>query len=151
VDWLLARGYEPVAEYLGAQWRENLRVEIRWETLEYAALLNRLDRDPPPMFYTGWIADYPDPDNFLRASFVRLQTRWRNEAYDRLVEEARRVMDQAERVKLYRQADRILVEDSAIMPLTYNRQHILVKPWVSNLSIAMLGMPRWRHVTIEPH
>jgi oligopeptide transport system substrate-binding protein len=151
VDWLLARGSEPVAEYLQAQWRENLRVEIRRETLEYAALLNELDRDPPPMFHTGWIADYPDPDNFLRASLVRLQTRWRNEAYDRLVEEARQVMEQEERMKLYRQADRILVEEAAIMPLNYGRLHLLVKPWLTNFLMSAKPTQFWKDVIIEPH
>jgi oligopeptide transport system substrate-binding protein len=151
VACILPSDWEVLVDYLKPQWQENLGVEIKWGTLEYAALRNELNRDPPPMFHTGWLADYPDPDNFLRASLVRLETRWRNEDYERLVEEARRVMDQGERMKLYRQADRILVEDSAIMPLTYHRHHILVKPWVSNLSIAMLGNPLWRYVTIKPH
>jgi ABC-type oligopeptide transport system substrate-binding subunit/DNA-binding SARP family transcriptional activator/predicted Ser/Thr protein kinase len=151
VNWLLARGYEPVAEYLQAQWRENLRVEIRWETMEYAVLLDRVDMDPPPIFHKGWAADYPDPDNFLRVSFVRLQSRWRNEAYDKLVEEARRVMDHGERMEPYRQADRILVEEAVIIPLTYDRGHLLVKPWVSKFPMSPMKWNFWKDVIIEPH
>jgi ABC-type oligopeptide transport system substrate-binding subunit len=103
------------------------------------------------MFHTGWIADYPDPDSFLRTSLVRLQTRWRNEAYDRLVEEARRVMDQEERMKLYGQADRILVEEAAIIPLNYGRLQLLVKPWLTNFLMSANRARSWKDFIIEPH
>jgi oligopeptide transport system substrate-binding protein len=76
---------------------------------------------------------------------------WRNEAYDRLVEEARRVTDQEERMKLYGQADRILVEEAAIVPLTYLRAHLLVKPWVSKCPTPATGRRFWKDVIIEPH
>lgn len=39
-------------------------------------------------------------------------------------------MDQEERMKLYRRADQILIEAAALLPLTYGRLHLLVKPWV---------------------
>jgi oligopeptide transport system substrate-binding protein len=151
MDLLLPQGWEALAEYLAAQWRENLGVEIRWKTMEWAAFLDTLERDPPPMFVARWSADYPDPDNFLRASSVRPHTRWRNEAYDKLVEEARRLMDQGERMTLYRQADRLLMEEAAIVPLCYGRVHIFVKPWVRNLPLAPLEGWFWKDVIIEPH
>ena len=151
LDLLLPRDWEAVAEYLVAQWRETLGVEIRWETLELAPRLYKLDRDPPTIFVAGWSADYPDPDNFLRASSIRAHTRWWNEAYNSLVEEARRLMDQGKRMTLYRQADRILIEEAAIMPLCYGRVHIFVKPWVRNLPIAALEGWFWKDVIIEPH
>ncbi|NIM24770.1 MAG: hypothetical protein GTO65_10800, partial [Armatimonadetes bacterium] len=47
-------------------------------------------------------------------------------------------MDQGKRMKLYAQADRILVEEAAIMPLTYERAHLLVKPWVSKYPTSAL-------------
>jgi oligopeptide transport system substrate-binding protein len=98
-DLLARRSDESQSEYLQAQWRENLGVEIEitWETMEYEMFFGRLRREPPSMFLLGWIADYPDPDSFLRISTFLHWTRWQNETYDRLVEEARRIMDQGER------------------------------------------------------
>jgi oligopeptide transport system substrate-binding protein len=119
-----------VSEHLCVQWRENLGVEIGWEALEFGALSDKLDRDPPPLFYFGGIADYPDPDDLLRGVYVPRRTRWQNTTYAELVEEARRAMDQAERMKLYSQADRILVEEAAFVPLAYGRWPFLIKPWV---------------------
>lgn len=103
------------------------------------------------MFLMGWIADYPDPDNFLRVGLRRTVVKWQNKAYDRLVEEARVVTDQGERMKLYGQADRILVEEAAIIPLTHGRLHLLVKPWVSKYPIPPTGGGFWKDVIIEPH
>jgi oligopeptide transport system substrate-binding protein len=150
---LLTSGHESESEYLQAQWRENLGVEITWEAMEYEMFHDRLCREPPSIFLTGWVADYPDPDSFLRASLVRARryTGWQNAAYDRLVEEARRVMDQGERMRLYGQADRILVEEAAIMPFIYGRLNMLVKPWVSKHSTSAITAWFWKDVIIEPH
>jgi len=150
VDGLAFPGCESQSEYLQAQWRENLGVEITWETMG-PGMLGRLDREPSHVFFSGWLADYPDPDSFLRANPARRQTRWQNEAYERLVEEARRVSDQGERIKLYRQADRILVEEAAIIPFTYGRLNMLVKPWVRKYPTSALTGWFWKDVIIEPH
>jgi oligopeptide transport system substrate-binding protein len=151
VDSLVPYGRESLSEYLQAQWREDLGIKTTWEAMEWAKYLDGLEREPPHIFLSGWVADYPDPDNFLRAGPVRRQTRWRNEAYDRLVEEARRVTDQGERMKLYGQADRILVEEAAIVPLTYERLHLLVKPWVRRYPTSAIKYWFWKDVIIEPH
>ncbi len=61
------------------------------------------------------------------------------------------MMNQEERIALYQEADRILVEEAAIVPLAYDRIHILVKPWVRNPPIAALGGWFLKDVIIEPH
>ncbi len=153
VDFLLAA--TPIVSFASkhwrAQWRENLEVETTWEAMELGMFPNRLARDPPHMLNMGWQADYPDPDNFLRVGFPWKMTGWRNEVYDRLVEEARRVTDQGERMRLYGQADRILVEEAAIMLLSYERTHLLVKPWVSRYPMSAIKEWFWKDVIIEPH
>jgi oligopeptide transport system substrate-binding protein len=140
-------------EYVEAQWRENLGVDIIWEFVDWATLLDRLDREPPHLFGLGEGAYYPDPDSVLRASSVRHHTRWQNPTYDGLVEKAKRIPDQAERIKLYAQADRILVQEAVILPLTYGRHHRLVKPWVTRFPTSAMNdiLLFSKDVTIEPH
>jgi ABC-type oligopeptide transport system substrate-binding subunit/DNA-binding SARP family transcriptional activator len=153
VELLARRGHESQSEYLKAQWRENLGVdaELTWATMEYETFFGRLRKEPPSMFLLGWVADYPDPDNFLRISTFRHWTRWRNEAYDRLVEEARRFMDQGERMRLYERVERILIEEAAILPLYYSRLHLLVKPWVRQVPVSAMEWWFWKDIVIEPH
>jgi oligopeptide transport system substrate-binding protein len=147
--------HSPVAvsaiEYPQVQWLENLGVEITWKKMEWGRLLDRLYRETPHMWIMGWSADYPDPDNFLRVSSWRVYTGWQNEAYDGLVEDARRVTDQEERMRMYQQADRILVEEAPILPLLYVRFHLLVKPWMRKYPTSAIKAWFWKDVIIEPH
>jgi ABC-type oligopeptide transport system substrate-binding subunit/tetratricopeptide (TPR) repeat protein len=149
---LLAEGDFDERQYLETQWREILGVEITWRTMEYERFIEKLDREPPSMFLTGCDPYYPDPDSVLRIKFPKRWTRWQNEVYNRLVEEARRITDQVARLELYQQADQILVEEAAIVPLTYGRWYLLVKPWVRNLIVtAPIKAWFWKDVIIEPH
>jgi ABC-type oligopeptide transport system substrate-binding subunit len=151
VDAVSISGGEAYGDYPEAWWREHLGLEIHWEILDWTSFLPRLEGDPPHLFGMGWVADYPDPDNFLRVSLFRRYTRWRNPTYDGLVERARRSTVQAERMELYAQADRILVEEAVVLPLTYQRRHLLVKPWVSRYPTSAMRTLFWKDVVIEPH
>ena len=118
--------------------------------MELTRFLDLLDREQPLMYRVTWIADYPDPDSFLRVC-IRHRTRWRDENYDRLVAAARGAMDQGERITLYQQADRILVEEAPIVPLYYGCYHLLVKPWVRTCPTSPMHSWYWRDVILEPH
>jgi ABC-type oligopeptide transport system substrate-binding subunit len=135
--------------YLRARWGENLGVEISWELVDL--VFDKLLSEPPHMFAFWWLADYPDPDNFLRVSTIPYCIGWGNEACERLVEKARRVTDQRERMKLYGQAERILLEEARIMPLTHEPSHWLLKPWVSRYPTSAMGTQFWKDAIIEPH
>lgn len=138
-------------DYIVAQWRENLGVNILWEEVDLATYLDRIDIASPRMYQAFHTADYPDPDNFLRASRFRTRSRWQNKAYDELVEQARYVTDQEGRMELYQRADSILIQEAPIMPCLYTRRHLLVKPWVRAYPISPLAEPQWKDVIIEPH
>jgi ABC-type oligopeptide transport system substrate-binding subunit/DNA-binding SARP family transcriptional activator len=137
---------------LQAYWRDNLGLEIEWKALEVRAWLDRLNKQPPQLYLTASMAEYPDPDDLLRASPFRRRTRWQNDAYDRLVQEARQATTPAIRIKLYQQAEAILVEEAPIMPIYYDRGHLLLKPWVSRFPTSSLRWyGHWNDVIIEPH
>jgi ABC-type oligopeptide transport system substrate-binding subunit len=139
-------------EWLREHWRETLGIETNWRILDWVTFVERMNNEEPPdLWIWGWAADYPDPDNFLRVGFPWDLTGWRNSNYDRLVEKARRAMDQQERIRLYREADRILVQEAAIMPVFYMRRHNLVKPWVRKYPVSAITSSAWQDVVLEPH
>jgi ABC-type transport system substrate-binding protein len=151
VEWLMKPNHQPVADYLQSQWRTHLGLTLQWQVLEWDELLNRLDQEIPNIFLMGWMADYLDPDNFLRVSFHDRWANWRNDTYTGLIERARQITTQAERLKLYRQADRLLIKEAPIIPLTHHRQHLLVKPWVTQFPTSALKGWYFKDVVIEPH
>jgi ABC-type oligopeptide transport system substrate-binding subunit/DNA-binding SARP family transcriptional activator len=154
-----AIGAEPPVgwrDFLRAQWRENLEVDIPWERIEWSELM-RGRATQPNLNYGGWIPEYPDPDSFMRGIWMYLDMmhcdRWRNAEYERLVERARHLMNQAERLELYRRADRILVEEAPLLPLHHPMEALLVKPWVTKYPTSPLDVMRFygNDVIIEPH
>jgi ABC-type oligopeptide transport system substrate-binding subunit len=59
-------------------------------------------------------------------------------------------MDQEERMRLYGRADRILIEEVPVLPLTYERQHLLVKPWLSHYPTSAMQAAFWEDTVIKP-
>ncbi|MBN1933414.1 MAG: hypothetical protein JW934_02050, partial [Anaerolineae bacterium] len=141
----------PQVEYLRSQWQNELGIAITWRAIAWADYLDRLIRYLPHIFVMGWVADYPDPDNFLRVGLWRERSLWQNAEYERLVEQARRITDQEERTRLYTLAERILLQEAAILPLHYGRRHMLIKPWLSEPPPSAIRGPHWQDCIIEPH
>jgi len=140
------------AEYLQAQWMEILGIDIAWEVMDFPRFIQGVDREAVNMIQTVWMPDYPDPDSVLRASPIRRRAHWQNRVFERLVEEARRAQDQSERLQLYAQADRMMVEDEVVLiPLTYMWSHILIKPWVRRFPASAINEWLWKDFVIEPH
>ena len=94
----------------------------------------------------GWTADYPDPDSVLRQShFYRIPRHrgWNHPRLDQLLEEAARTVDRSRRLAMYREADRILVNDEIVaVPLFYAQRGAsqLLKPWVKGVRYDPSGL-----------
>ncbi len=137
--------------FIQAQWRENLGVEVTWQTFEWNEYNERLSAHTPHLFAGGWLADYPDPDSFLRVGLHQPGTQcWHNAQYEQLLDAARRISDPVERLKFYQAADRLLVQEAGIMPFSYGQWHVLFKPWVK-YPISALSAHYWKDVILEEH
>jgi ABC-type oligopeptide transport system substrate-binding subunit/class 3 adenylate cyclase/ABC-type transporter Mla MlaB component len=151
VEALTSYDIAPYVGFLKSGWENILGVEIPWEVMEFGEYLDRISRKPAQIFSAHWQADYPDPDNFMRTSIIHLETSFRNDVYNKLIETARYTPDQGERMRLYRQADKMLMEEAIIVPLSYIPNHILVKPWVKKFPISSFRWLYGKDVIIEPH
>jgi oligopeptide transport system substrate-binding protein len=150
VDFLTAHQMHVEGKHLYEQWQDNLGVSLRWSKMPWAEYLEVVHRDPPHIYYMGWQADYPDPDSFLRVA-VPLHTTWRPQRYLALVDKARYATDQQERMKVYAEVERMLAEEVPLLPLTYGRTHMLLKPWVRRYPVSVRREPYWKNVILEPH
>ena len=137
-----------MVEALVSQWIDNLNVEVGIEIKEWENILGEYPQRNA--FINGWRADYPDPDSFLRVGFGHLVQRWRNDEYDQLLEEAQQTLDQSERIRVYQEAEKILIEDAVVMPITYMKFHQLRKPWVK-LPARGIGKFSLKDIILEPH
>ena len=101
----------------------------------------------------GWIADYPDPQNFLDLLFhsgsLENNSQYSNPQVDKILEQARVESDSNARYKLYQQAEQMIVDDAAWIPLWFTKSYVLVKPYVKGYDITPMIIPQLKDVYIE--
>ena len=99
--------------------------------------------ESPFLLYAGWIADFPDPDNFLRVLFHSTspvnRSGYNNPEVDRLLDLAWSETSYKERNNLYRRIEKMILHDSPIIPLDYGRSRFLVRPKVRGFSLSPMG------------
>jgi oligopeptide transport system substrate-binding protein len=142
-------------ESLVYQWRENLGVEVTVRQLDPEEFLYNLDEERDQMFYTGWIADYPHPQDFLEILFgtgaENNDGGYSNPDFDALLAAAAAETDYEQSLALYQQAEQMLVDDAACLPLCFGVNYFLVKPYVSGYQLNLLGFAMLNEVSVAPH
>lgn len=146
-----------IIEAIVESYKENLGVEINVEQTPWAEFLEDLNQPDPPyqMYQLGWIADYPDPQNFLEVLFHSESSQnhgnYSNPEVDRLLEQARTAQDSEERLQLYQQAEQMILDDAAWVPLYFGVENWLVKPYVHGFKIPPMKIPKFQYVSIAEH
>ena len=105
------------------------------------------------MFDMGWVADYPHPQDFLEVLFRtgadNNHGEYSNHEIDTLLEKAGLEQDRETSLALYQQAEQKLVEDAACIPLWFDKNYILVKPYVTGYNMSPQGLAMLNTVSIE--
>jgi ABC-type transport system substrate-binding protein len=137
-----------LAKLLSDKWKKNLGITVTVE-LEDPANFEKASRSSTGnVFYFGWCADYPDPENFLdliyhSQSQMNLSL-LNNPKVDALLEKARTEMDGATRLQLYQQAETILLDEVDTIPLFNSVLTYLVNPRIKGANIPAID------IDIEP-
>jgi len=125
----VVRAYMPngrrTAELMQADLRR-IGVETEIVTVEWAEYLRRSQAGEHEMVILGWNYAYADPGQILELGWScegarngLNRSRWCNEEFDRAINRARTLTDQAERVQLYRQAQRTFYDDVPALLIAY--------------------------------
>ena len=138
-------------EVITQMWEKNLGIKPEFQRTEFATFLRDLNKRRFQMFDIGWIADYPDPENFLDILFYsdssNNHTNYHNPQVDALLEEARVETDETLRFTLYNRIEQMILDDAPWVPLWYSgERYLLVKPNVHDYLQTPLIIPKLRHV-----
>ena len=138
-------------EVVLAMWEKNLGIRTEFQQTEFATFLKDLNKRRFQMFDIGWIADYPDPENFLDVLFYsdssNNHTNYNNPVVDSLLEQARIETDGAKRFKIYNEVEQTILDDAPWIPLWYSgERYLLIKPNVHDYFQTPLIIPKLRHV-----
>lgn len=150
------RGYvSPLTEALIDMWRKHLGVQVAVRQIDPESYAYTLRRDKDQLFDIGWLADYPDPHNFLDILFHGESGDnigdYNNPQINARLEAARQEMDPEARLQIYREVEQMLIDDAACLPLYFSRNYTLVKPYVKGFDGTPLLMPWLKLISLEPH
>ena len=133
-----SQGHQAICEFVQGELAK-LGVPIKLKNVEWAAYLKAMEAGEASFFRLGWIADYPDPETFLftklHSSMIEAQgtdneSRYRNPEFDALLDKAQTMVNLEDRLPLYREAERIAVEDAPWLFVYYYGEAVLVNPRV---------------------
>lgn len=130
-------------------------VDLNIELNDWPGLQYKVDKKQVQLYSMGWVADYPDPENFLQLFYSPNITRgtnntnYSNGPFDALYKRASLMMPSPERRDLYVQMIRILNEDCPMILLSEPISFILVHPWVYNVKPAPFGYGNLKYRRID--
>ncbi len=133
-------------------------VHLALKAVAFAPFLEAI-RQPRtvPLFFSGWEADFPDPENFLDVLLSRKQWGANNDDYfsdprvEALLAEAAPLSDIARRYAIYQQAERIIVSDAPWVFLYYPITYEIRQPWVHGYVLNPMRPARLENVWLSPH
>jgi len=121
-----------------------IRVEFHYNT-NWPNFNRQVYEGKFPIFRYGWVADVPEPDNFLYRLFHSQSrnnfTGYRNNRVDHLLDQARGEQVYLKRIELYREAERLVMDDSPIIPLYNYSYEGVFQAYVKSVEVSALGGP----------
>ncbi len=128
--------------------------DVHRNTLDACNAPNRSAASSPAqcsynLYRMGWVMDYADPSSLLDVVFSPRSafqyTGWESPAYEELMLKARVETDEAARTELYREAERLLLNEAAVVaPLQFYDRTLLVKSGVT-FEYPAFGAPQFQY------
>lgn len=135
-------------------WEQELGLQVEIQQTEWATFLEDVNQKRYQMYSLGWIADYPDPENFLDLLFHSEgegnRTNYSNPEVDAVLEQARVEQDVTRRFELYNQVEEMILEDAPWVLLWNDEDwYFLIKPHVRDYYLLPLTIPKFRYIHLE--
>lgn len=146
-------GHRKIAVALQEMWKNYLNIDIKLLNQEWKVYLATESAGDYQISRGGWIGDYVDPNNFLDMFLCNggnNRTGWCNEQYDRLIlEVAPSQSSHEQRLKIFQQAETILLEDMPIIPVYTYTSIKLLHPSVRNFDDNILNQAMYKDLYLD--
>jgi oligopeptide transport system substrate-binding protein len=147
------------AEYLQGVWKQTLGITVTLDPLEDKAFqdwANTLTDTPFNLLLWFWGSDWGDPANWHNQLFDSqadfYHAHWKNDEFDTLVREAAVMGDAEARIAKYQEAEALLNQDAALIPLFHLNRIYVIKPYVQGIvHYPILGRTWLRYISILKH
>ncbi|OEJ25184.1 peptide ABC transporter substrate-binding protein [Streptomyces agglomeratus] len=112
-----------------------------------------VDRKMAGPFRAGWQMDYPLIQNFLQPLYYTNASsndgKWSSEKFDKLVDEANAESDPAKAVGKFREAEKVVRDEMAAIPLWYQNGSAGYSDRISNVALNPFSVPVYNEITVN--
>ena len=138
-------------EVILQSWEQELGLQVEIQQTEWATYLEDVNQKRYQMFSIAWLADYPDPENFLDLLFHSEsdgnRTNYSNPEVDAILERARVEQDWDQRLALYNQVEEMILDDAPWVLLWNDEDwYFLIQPHVQDYFLLPLTIAKFRYV-----
>jgi ABC-type transport system substrate-binding protein len=138
-----------VASYIASQLTTELGMRVRLHQAERSKILEDLRYHRVPFYISGSTAAYGDVRTILSSVFGSEGfARYRDPAFDVLLEKAAQTDDAEQRDGIYRKVERTLMSAWAVAPLYTKKSFLLIKPYVKDVPLSCLGLDTFESVKL---
>ena len=146
VQMSTSASYLDIAEYLQREWQK-IGLNIQVDVNPPSTLTQSISNGKVSFFKASWIADYPDAENYLSLFYSKNfspggpnYTHFKNDAFDKLYDDAFLETDDKKRVELYKKMDAFVMEEAPVVLLFYDKASRFTRSNVTGLGINPLNL-----------
>lgn len=153
ITYNTAESNKAVAEFIQAQWKQNLGIEVQLKNMEFRTFLPLINKvDYEGFARRGWVGDYMDPYTFLGLYYSPQNegaTGWWDEKYDKMLDDANNTVDPQKRFEKLAQAELYVSQQQIVIPLGTAGTSWMKKPYVKGMYPNPGTLHAWKFVYIE--
>jgi oligopeptide transport system substrate-binding protein len=142
-----------VAEFIQAQWKQNLGLTLPLKNQEWKTFLKvRKEVDYKGTARAGWVGDYIDPFTFLNLFYGKTNdssTGWYKPEFDKMLDDANKELDPIKRFEILAKAEYFLMKDQPVIPFLTAETNWIKKPYVKGFYPNPGTLHPWKFVYIE--
>ncbi len=143
-----------MAESIQAMWLEALGVRVQIQVKEWTAYKAAQQAMNYDFSSSSWSGDFLDPSNFVslwRSGGGNNCTGWASQNFDAQLDQANASTDAQARLKHLAQAERIMLDAQAIIPLYWSERCYLQVPYVKGFYPSLLETQALDAVNVSQH
>ncbi len=129
------------------QLKDNININLNINLCSLDERKKAIASGEAKIWRAGWVADYPDPENFLALFYGGNMGEnlyqvnpfhFRSPKFDELFEAASHEEDARKREKLYQQCDQIVIDEAAVIPILTDDHVVMINARVRNFKASAL-------------
>ena len=147
-----SESHKKIAQAVQEMWRTKLGIDIGLENVEFQVKLDREKAGNYDISRAGWIGDYMDPMTFFDlwwSGSAFNDVNYNNPEYDKRILESKTLMDQKVRMQNMREAEKLLMDDMAVIPVYFYTQPYVTKPGVKGIIKVAIRYPVITYADID--